>query len=480
MVHITTALYPGGGASFGLQIRNGTGPRTEKFIKEKEYLISQQMKRFCTGLFILLKIFFYGSIVCMKQSQLFTKTRKEAPADETSKNAQLLIKAGFINKELAGVYSYLPLGLRVIQKIKNIVNDEMNKLGSSEILMSTIQGKEIWEVTNRWDDKQVDVWFKSQLKSGNEIGFGWSHEEPITNMMKGHINSYNDLPRFVHQFQNKLRNEVRAKSGIMRCREFIMKDMYSYCATEKDHMDFYNKTTEAYLNVYKKVGLGDITFVTSASGGVFTDKFSHEFQTICDAGEDIIYVSKDNKVALNEEIFNDETLSKMGYKKEDFEAKKAAEVGNIFTFGTRKCEELGLFFHDKDGVKQPVYLGSYGIGVTRLVGVLAEVFADEKGLVWPKEVSPFQVHLVRLGTGEGTVKYADDLYKKLTENNIEVLYDDRDLRPGEKFADSDLIGIPVRFVVSDKTVEQKKIEVKYRTKTDAEMMSEDEALSILK
>jgi prolyl-tRNA synthetase len=259
-----------------------------------------------------------------------------------------------------------------------------------------------------------------------------------------------------------------------------MKDMYSYCATEKDHMDFYNKTTEAYLNVYKKVGLGDITFVTSASGGVFTDKFSHEFQTICDAGEDIIYVSKDNKVALNEEIFNDETLSKMGYKKEDFEAKKAAEVGNIFTFGTRKCEELGLFFHDKDGVKQPVYLGSYGIGVTRLVGVLAEVFADEKGLVWPKEVSPFQVHLVRLGTGEGTVKYADDLYKKLTENNIEVLYDDRDLRPGEKFADSDLIGIPVRFVVSDKTVEQNKIEVKYRTKTDAEMMSEDEALSILK
>lgn len=326
MVHITTALYPGGGASFGLQIRNGTGPRTEKFIKEKEYLISQQMKRFCTGLFILLKIFFYGSIVCMKQSQLFTKTRKEAPADETSKNAQLLIKAGFINKELAGVYSYLPLGLRVIQKIKNIVNDEMNKLGSSEILMSTIQGKEIWEVTNRWDDKQVDVWFKSQLKSGNEIGFGWSHEEPITNMMKGHINSYNDLPRFVHQFQNKLRNEVRAKSGIMRCREFIMKDMYSYCATEKDHMDFYNKTTEAYLNVYKKVGLGDITFVTSASGGVFTDKFSHEFQTICDAGEDIIYVSKDNKVALNEEIFNDETLSKMGYKKKTLKQKKLQKL----------------------------------------------------------------------------------------------------------------------------------------------------------
>lgn len=416
----------------------------------------------------------------MRQSQLFTKTRKEVPADETSKNAQLLIKAGFINKELAGVYSYLPLGLRVIQKIKNIVNEEMNKLGSSEILMSTIQGKEVWELTNRWDDKQVDVWFKSQLKNGNEIGFGWSHEEPITNMMKSHINSYNDLPRFVHQFQNKLRNEVRAKSGIMRCREFIMKDMYSFVHNETSHMDFYNKTTEAYLKIFREVGLGDITFVTSASGGVFTDKFSHEFQTICDAGEDIIYVSKDNKVALNEEIFNDETVEKMGYKKGDFEAKKAAEVGNIFTFGTKKCEELGLFIHDESGNKSPVFLGSYGIGITRLMGVIAEVSSDDRGLVWPKGVSPFQVHLVRLGIQRDTIAFADKLYEDLKNKNIEVLYDDRDLRPGEKFADSDLIGIPVRFVVSDKTVAEGKIEVKHRTKNDAELLGEEEALSILK
>ncbi len=415
----------------------------------------------------------------MRQTQLFTKTRKEAPSDETSKNAQLLIKAGFINKELAGVYSYLPLGLTVIQKIKNIVNEEMRKLGSSEILMSTIQGKEIWETTNRWDDAQVDVWFKSKLKNGNDIGFGWSHEEPITNMMKSHINSYNDLPVFVHQFQNKLRNEVRAKSGIMRCREFIMKDMYSYATSEQDHMDFYNKTTTAYLNVFNHVGLGAITYVTSASGGLFTDKFSHEFQTICDAGEDVIYVSKDNKVALNEEIFNDETVSKLNYKKEDFEQKKAAEVGNIFTFGTKKCEELGLFYHDKEGVKQPVFLGSYGIGVTRLMGVLAEVFSDDKGLVWPKEVSPFQIHLVRLGVNENTIKSADDLYEKLKKSGVEVLYDDRDLRPGEKFADSDLIGIPVRFVVSDKTVEQEKIEFKRRTESESQLLSIDEALKML-
>ncbi len=415
----------------------------------------------------------------MRQSQLFTKTRKEAPADEVSKNAQLLIKAGFIHKEMAGVYSLLPLGFMVISNIKNIVNEEMKSLGSSELLMSTIQNKEIWEVTDRWDDEKVDVWFKSALKSGNEIGFGWSHEEPITNMMKYHITSYNDLPRYVHQFQTKLRNEVRAKSGIMRCREFVMKDMYSYAHNETTHMDFYNKTTEGYLNIFKKVGLGDITYVTSASGGVFTDKFSHEFQTICDAGEDIIYVHKDGKIALNEEIFNDETLDKMGLKKEDFEQKKAAEIGNIFTFGTKKCEELGLYFDDTDGSKKPVFLGSYGIGITRLMGVIAEVFSDDKGLCWPKEVAPFKVHLVRLGINIDTIGYAEKVYNDLKESGVEVLYDDRDLRPGEKFADSDLIGIPVRFVISDKTVAQDKIEVKVRTETEAKVVSLDEAMKLI-
>lgn len=412
----------------------------------------------------------------MRQSQLFTKTRKEAPADETSKNAQLLIRAGFIHKEFAGVYSFLPLGLMVIKKIKEIIAKEMESLGSSEIIMSTLQDKVIWETTDRWDDEKVDVWFKTFLKNGNEVGFGWSHEEPITNMMKSHIESYKDLPRFVHQFQNKLRNEIRAKSGIMRCREFVMKDMYSFAQNEEQHMHFYNKTTAAYLNVYKKVGLGNITYVTSASGGVFTDKFSHEFQTICEAGEDNVYIHKDKNIALNEEIFTDETVEKMGLTKADFEKKKTAEVGNIFTFGTKKCEELGLFFTDSDGVKKPVFLGSYGIGVTRLMGVIAEVFADEKGLVWPKEVSPFAVHLVRLGNSTETEMYADDLYKKLQAQSIEVLYDDRDLRPGEKFADADLIGIPVRLVVSDKTVLAGKIEFKARMSTESEMMSIEEVL----
>ncbi|MCR4279422.1 MAG: His/Gly/Thr/Pro-type tRNA ligase C-terminal domain-containing protein [Candidatus Zambryskibacteria bacterium] len=413
----------------------------------------------------------------MKQSSLFTKTRREAPADEVSKNAILLTRAGFINKEIAGVYSLLPLGLRVVNKIKKIVSKEMEALGSSEILMSTLQPKELWEKTDRWSDEKVDVWFKSALKNGSEVGFGWSHEEPITNLMVSHISSYNDLPQYVHQFQNKLRNEVRAKSGIMRCREFIMKDMYSYSRDEKEHMEFYDKTTEAYLNVFKKVGLGDITYVTSASGGVFTDKFSHEFQTICEAGEDNIYVHKDGKLALNEEIFNDETLEKLGAKKEDFEMKKAVEVGNIFTFGTKKCEELGLYFTDKEGNKTPAFLGSYGIGITRLMGVLAEVFADEKGMVWPKEVAPFRAHLISLGQHS---VLANEVYEKLQAEGVEILYDDRNLRAGEKFADADLIGIPTRVVIGDKSLESKLYEVKERNSDEVKMLSLENLIAELK
>lgn len=415
----------------------------------------------------------------MRQTQLFTKTRKEAPADEVSKNAQLLIRAGYIQKEMAGVYDLLPLGLRVIQNIKKIVDEEMKALGSTEIIMSTLQSKEIWETTNRWSDEKVDVWFKSALKNGNEVGFGWSHEEPITNMMKSHISSYKDLPTYVHQFQNKLRNEARAKSGIMRCREFVMKDMYSYSRDEEQHMEFYNKTIDAYMKVYERVGLGDITYVTSASGGVFTDKFSHEFQTLCEAGEDNIYVHKDGKTALNEEIFNDETLEKMGLDKKDFETKKASEVGNIFTFGTEKCQQLGLYFTDSDESKKPVFLGSYGIGITRLMGAIVEALGDEKGIVWPKAVAPFRVHLVTLGNSSEVAVAGDLFYEKLKTLGVETLYDDRDLRPGEKFADSDLIGIPTRVVISEKTLKEGKLEVKKRTESEASLVDETEFLKSL-
>lgn len=412
----------------------------------------------------------------MRQSQLFTKTRKEVPADEVSKNAQLLIKGGFIHKEMAGVYSLLPLGFKVINKIKKIVAHEMEKLGSQEIIMSTLQSRDIWEKTDRWSDEKVDIWFKTELKNGNQIGLGWSHEEPITNMIKDHVNSYKDLPVFVHQFQNKLRNESRAKSGVMRCREFIMKDMYSYAISEEQHMDFYNKTIDAYLEVYKKLGLGDITYVTSASGGVFTDKFSHEFQTLCEVGEDIIYVHKEKPIAVNEEIFNEESLSKLGYKAEDFEMKKAAEVGNIFTFGTKKCEEMELFFMDKEGKKQAVFLGSYGIGVTRLMGVITEIFADDKGMVWPESIAPFKVHLIQLGS---VADQAAALYEKLIAQGIEVLLDDRDMGAGAKFADADLIGIPYRVLISDKSLEKGGLEFKKRNESEVQIITENELLTLL-
>lgn len=388
----------------------------------------------------------------MRQSQLFTKTRREAPKDEVSKNAQLLIRAGYVHKEMAGVYAYLPLGLRVVEKIKQIVREEMNALGAQEIIMTALQRKELWEKTDRWDDEKVDVWFKSELKAGGEVGFGWSHEEPITEMMKQYIASYRDLPAFVYQFQTKLRNELRAKSGIMRGREFVMKDMYSYTQNAEEHAKIYQAVIDAYLRVFKRVGLGDRTFLTVASGGAFTE-FSHEFQTLADVGEDTVYLHRGKNIAVNQEVLNDDVLHKLGIYKSELEEVKTVEVGNIFDFGGVKSEQLGLHYKNEAGEEVPVHLGSYGIGITRLMGVLVEIFADDKGLVWPKEVAPFQVHLVELGgESEEVHKEAEELYRTLTEAGVEVLWDDRDARAGEKFADSDLLGIPLRVVVSQKSL----------------------------
>lgn len=414
----------------------------------------------------------------MRLSNLFTKTRKEVPTDETSRNARLLIQAGYIHKEMAGVYVYLPLGFKVLENIKQIVREEMNSLGAHEFIMTAIQRKELWEKTDRWDDNKVDIWFKSQLKNGTDIGLAWSHEEPITDMMRNYIASYRDLPAYVHQFQIKLRNELRAKSGIMRGREFVMNDMYSYSVSDAAHQTFYDAATQAYLRVFERVGLGDDTFLTFASGGAFT-QFSHEFQTICDAGEDIVYLHRGKKLAINEEVMSNEVMLQLGVQREELEQVKTAEVGNIFSFGITKSEQLGLYFMDEAGNKKPVILGSYGIGITRLMGVIAEKFADDKGIIWPENIAPAKVYLAILDQSPEVISAADELYDTLKKHGVEVLYDDKNIRPGEKFSDADLLGIPYRVVVSEKTMKNNIYELKKRTEPEPIMVSAEEIIKTL-
>lgn len=412
----------------------------------------------------------------MRISDLFTKTSKTAPADEVAKNAQLLIRAGFVYKEMAGVYAYLPLGLRVVEKIKQIVREEMSEIGSNELIMTGLQRKEIWERTGRWSDEVVDIWFKTKLQDETELGLGWSHEEPIVEMLKSYIQSYKDLPISLYQFQTKLRNELRAKSGIMRGREFVMKDMYSFHTSAEDLENYYNQTINAYKRVYDRLGIGDDTYVTFASGGAFT-KFSHEFQTICEAGEDVIYLHREKNIAVNGEVIDD-AVKELGISRDELEKVKTAEVGNIFNFGTQKTDEMGLYFAGQDDSKQSLYIGSYGIGITRVMGVIAEKMSDDKGLVWPEAVAPFKVYLVSIG--EKGVAEAEVVYKELTEAGIEVLYDDRDERPGAKFADAELMGIPVRVTVSDRLVESGEVEYTTRVNGETRLLTRDALLGTLK
>ena len=412
----------------------------------------------------------------MRLSHTFTRTRKQAPADEVAHNAQLLIRAGYVHKTMAGVYSYTPLGLAVLENIKQIVREEMNRIHSQELLMSTLQRQELWQETGRWSDELVDVWFKSHLQDGTEVGFGWTHEEPIIELLRSYVKSYKDLPISVYQFQNKLRNELRAKSGIMRGREFIMKDMYSIHASKEDLEAYYQAVIEAYKRCYHRFGLGDDTYVTFASGGAFT-KFSHEFQTICAAGEDYIYLHRGRDLAINEEVV-DEAVRELGIDKSELERVKTAEVGNIFNFGTQKSEEMGLVFTGEDGRQHHAYMGSYGIGITRVMGVIVEKFADDKGLVWPEEVAPARVHLVQIG--KESVAAADELYDTLQQAGISVLYDDRAARPGEKFADAELLGMPTRITVSDRLLASGSYEVQDRATGTVRTLTLPQLLAIIK
>jgi prolyl-tRNA synthetase len=416
----------------------------------------------------------------MRQSQLFTKTRKEAPKDEVAKNAQLLIRAGYVYKEMAGAYVYLPLGLRVLNNIVQVIREEMNAIGGLEMSLTALQDKKVWEKTGRWSDDAVDNWFKTKLKSGSEVGLGFTHEEPLTNLMRDYIHSYRDLPRYAYQFQTKFRNEERAKSGIMRGREFLMKDLYSFSKGQQEHDAFYEKAKDAYKKVFERVGLGGKTFVTFASGGSFS-KYSHEFQTVTDAGEDTIFVDEKKGIAVNKEVMTDEVLKDLGVKKSDLVEQKAVEVGNIFSLGTRFSDAYELTYVDEKGEKKPVIMGSYGIGPGRVMGTIVETLADQNGIVWPQSIAPFKAHLVVVDSKEGNAARAeaDRLYSALAKACIETLYDDRDARAGEKFADADLMGMPYRVVVSDKTIAAGGYEVKNRATGAVETLAEKELIARL-
>jgi len=407
----------------------------------------------------------------VKQSELPIKTRRSIPKDETAKNAQLLIRAGFINKEMAGVYSYLPLGILVLRKIENIIREEMNAIGGREIFLTSLQDPKIWQKTERWSDKTVDIWFKTKLKNGAELGLANTHEEEIANFMTHHIHSYRDLPAYLYQIQTKFRNETRSKSGLIRAREFLMKDLYSFSRDEKELDKFFDKCAGAYRKIFKRVGIADRTYLTFASGGSFS-KYSYEFQTLAEAGEDTIYLDEKNKIAINKEVYRPEVVRDLGLEKKKLAVRKAIEVGNLFKLGTKYSTALGLFYLDERGQKRPVVMGSYGIGLGRLMAAVVEVLADERGLVWPESIAPFRTHLIELRGGLGR-----DLYQKLSREGVTVLYDDRKVTAGEKFNDADLIGIPWRLTVSEKTV--KKIEVKKRSSKQINLLTYGELVKKL-
>lgn len=408
----------------------------------------------------------------MKQSQLFTKTKKEAPKDEVSVNAQLLIRAGFFDKLMAGVYTTLPMGLRVMKKVENIIREEMNSAGGQEMIMSSLHPKENWEITGRW--KMIDDEMYKVEDGDREYALAPTHEEVIVPLAKKFINSYRDLPLAVYQFQNKFRKEKRAKSGLLRGREFVMKDLYSFHIDEKDLDSYYEKMEKAYENIWKRTGIADKTYKTFASGGSFS-KYSHEYQTATQAGEDTIYICDKCRTAVNKEIIKDVENKCPECGTELDKTEKSVEVGNIFKNKDKYTKPFNLSVKNEKGEDKILLTGCYGIGLQRLVGTIVEVFHDEKGIIWPEAVAPFKVHLLSLGKNEE----AEKIYNKLTDKNIEVLFDDRETSAGAKFADSDLIGIPYRVVVSEKSLEAGGVEIKKRSEEKSEIIELQKLFSCL-
>jgi prolyl-tRNA synthetase len=413
----------------------------------------------------------------MRQSQLFTKTKKESPKDEEAKNAQLLIRGGYVDKLMAGVYTFLPLGLRVFKNVETIIREEMEALGAQEILMPTLHPKVNWETSGRWDG--LDNLFRfTSYYSKIDYALGATHEEIVSPLMKDFVFSYKDLPTAVFQIQNKFRDEKRAKSGILRGREFFMKDLYSFHTSEEDLDAYYLKAKEAYIKIFERAGLGDITYFTYASGGTFS-KYSHEFQTVTEAGEDVIYICDACHIAINDEIIAEQsTCPECGNDK--LRKEKAVEVGNIFKLKTKYSAPFQLTYKDAENATHDVVMGCYGIGLNRLMGTIVEVYHDESGIIWPEAVAPYRVHLVNLHAQDEEMKrFGDSIYEALQGAGVAVLYDDRgDAGIGEKLKDSDLIGIPLRAIISAKNGTQ--IEVKKRKEKDAHLVTKEQLLSLVK
>lgn len=413
----------------------------------------------------------------MKLSQLFTKTTKTAPADAETANAKFLLQAGFVHQEMAGVYSWLPLGLRVLRKVENVIRREMDAIGGQEILMTALQPKENWITTERWDD--VDVLFKIDSQTGKQYALGPTAEDIVTPLIQSFTRSYKDLPLAVYQIQTKFRDELRAKSGVLRGREFLMKDMYSFHADRESFTAFYEKAKAAYLRVYENCGVK--AKVTESSGGSFTKNPSHEFQIETAAGEDNLILCRNCTFAQNTEIATKqpgETCPNCGA---GLVASKGIEVGNIFDLSSRFTNAFGFTVAGEDGEQKTVHMGCYGIGVTRLVGSIVEASHDERGMIWPKSIAPFQVQLVMLNAKDQeaqdrVLEAAADIYDKFQAQGIEVVWDDRAGSAGEKLADADLMGMPLRILVSEKSLKENSVEWKVRAESEARLVKLEDLL----
>ncbi len=407
----------------------------------------------------------------MRYSHNFPKTLKQAPKAAESVNHKLLVQAGFIDQLMSGSWTLLPLGFRVVTKINDIIREELDKTGAQEMLMPLLHPKEIWKETGRWD-KARDIMYQLK-KDDKEYGLSFTHEEIVMYLITKLYVSPKEFPIKIYHFSTKFRYEPRAKSGILRAREFLMKDLYSAHLTKDDMYKYYWEVAESYFKIFKRIGF-DVKIV-EAGGGVFTENITHEFQVLSDQGEDTIFYCDNCDFAQNKEIFKGKKgeICPKCRKGKMVEA-KAIEVGNIFPLGTMYAEKMGGYYNDQSGQRKPVWLASYGIGPTRVLGTLVELFHDQKGIIWPKAVAPYLVHLISLGTDE----QAEKVYRELQESGMEVLYDDRDVSAGEKFADADLIGIPYRLVVSQRS--GGKIEFKERTASNSELLTLQELLKKIK